>query len=68
MICPNCGKNINYLDYWEEAVNTARYDGDYTGWDTVEVIRCEYRCPECHTPLAQNRNQADKILAGEKNG
>jgi len=61
--CPNCGKKINRLIYWENAANVAKFDGkDYYDWDTVEVYECGYECPECGTQLFDNEEDAERFL------
>ena len=62
--CPYCKKEIDYLEYWEEAANIAKFDGngDYWDWNTVEVYRCGYDCPECGATLFDNHEDAVKFL------
>ena len=61
--CPKCGKEIDYLHYWENALNTAKFDGEhYHDWDTVETYEYGYECPECGFPLFSNEDDAIKFL------
>ena len=65
--CPKCGKKIDYLIYWEKAVNVAKFDkyGDYWSWETVTADEYGYECPECGTQLFGNEEDAKKFLSDD---
>jgi predicted RNA-binding Zn-ribbon protein involved in translation (DUF1610 family) len=46
--CPKCGAMIEYLCYWEKAINTGEYRVD--GFHNIRVSDAEefyFLCPEC---------------------
>jgi ribosomal protein S27AE len=69
--CPNCGEKINHLTYIQQA--TVWFKGQYNknGYSMIFeedrlVEREQYRCPKCGFIIAENEDEAIKILeAGE---
>jgi len=69
--CPACGEKIDHLTYIQQATVWFKGQYDKNGYSMVFeedrlVEREEYRCPKCRALLAENEDEAIKILEGEK--
>jgi DNA-directed RNA polymerase subunit RPC12/RpoP len=65
--CPNCGEKIDHLTYIQQA--TVWYKGQYdkNGYSMVFeddrlVEREQYRCPKCGFTIAEDENEATRLL------
>jgi predicted RNA-binding Zn-ribbon protein involved in translation (DUF1610 family) len=64
--CPKCGAMIEYLCYWEKAVNSGEYWPD--GFHDIRVdyvIEFYFMCPECGKILFSHKEAARKFLRGQ---
>ncbi len=64
--CPKCGAMIEYLCYWEKAVNSGEYWPD--GFHDIRVdyvIEFYFMCPECGKILFSHEEAARKFLRGQ---
>jgi predicted RNA-binding Zn-ribbon protein involved in translation (DUF1610 family) len=65
--CPKCGATIEYLYYWEKAVNIGEYWPDgYHDIRTDYVIEFYFLCPECGKILFDHEEAARKFLRGQQ--
>jgi predicted RNA-binding Zn-ribbon protein involved in translation (DUF1610 family) len=65
--CPKCGATIEYLCYWEKAVNAGEYWPDgFHNIRTDYVVECYFACPKCGEILFfDDVEAADKLLRGQ---
>jgi len=65
--CPKCGAAIEYLCYWEKAVNSGEYWPDgFRNMRTDYVVECYFACPRCGEILFfDDVEAADKLLRGQ---
>ena len=64
--CPKCGAVIEYLDYWERAINTGEYWQDgFRDVTPSHVDEYYFLCPECGKILFDNIEAAEKFLRGQ---
>jgi predicted RNA-binding Zn-ribbon protein involved in translation (DUF1610 family) len=62
MVCPNCGKEIDYLICTATEHVTYLYNGEFERQDVVDTGEMEFECPECHAVVAKDTKEADRIL------
>jgi predicted RNA-binding Zn-ribbon protein involved in translation (DUF1610 family) len=65
--CPKCGAMIEYLCYWEKAVNIGEYWPD--GYHDIrhnDVIEFYFLCPECGKILFDREEAARKFLEDKR--
>jgi hypothetical protein len=65
--CPKCWAMIEYLCYWEKAVNSGEYWPDgFHNITTDYVVECYFMRPECGEILFfDDVEAADKLLRGQ---
>jgi ribosomal protein S27AE len=68
--CPRCGEWIDHLTYTQQATVWFKGQYDKNGYsmifeDNRTVEREAYHCPACGALLAENEDEAIKILGGE---
>lgn len=49
--CPNCGKEISYLNYWQSGQIEFGGNIKRDGWDYMQDPERSFQCPECDIPL-----------------
>jgi len=58
--CPNCGEELEYMEYVNLSVSWGTFDRYYEyDSDDARELECIYRCPSCGTIIANS--EADAI-------
>jgi predicted RNA-binding Zn-ribbon protein involved in translation (DUF1610 family) len=61
MVCPNCGKDIEYLLCIATEYNRYIYNGEFE-LDDNYADDMEFKCPNCGAILTKDTEEADRIL------
>lgn len=72
ILCPKCKEEISYLEYYLQKVETGQFSVDKNGfeeWDSNdrgvpqdEILKEEYRCPDCNEILFKDAEVARLFL------
>jgi len=75
--CPQCGEELDYLDYFAYAAVKSQLEIDEGGeadWDAMEILddtwpgSIEYQCPVCGIVMFHDDDSAVRFLKGKYDG